>query len=685
MIKLGFRKTLSDILANADPDAEKLERIFWLEELIDWIRLPINPSGNSQFKQPQHIQSARIKFLLQLLERNPEWKKNVSLLIQSILIDMSPMTLLVETGLPGETGFLEELITRIFKKFLHFNGTSQDLNDLILKIFTNEQDAQWIQSLDPITLSELRKICFYDSSMQQNFASNFIKSLKSSLIVLSAQMESIVFSSKLRGFLQLEHLEQSTFWKYRILTNEFIKTIENFNSTPEEELKLYSDLKAQIQSCRFEVQRILSSFDENGLTVRVVYKIESLESYLDRSEKIIEILSQRIADQNSTPWQDFLGSLIRDSIESYYLIPFIRNHLHLISRAIVERASQSGEHYITRNNEEYKEMAKSAIGGGVLTSVTALIKFIIAKTGFAPFFEGLLYGLNYTFSFVLIQQLHFTLATKQPAMTAPALASKLKQTKNRNQIPEFLEEIANLVRGQFIAVVGNLASVIPAALIIQIIWTLTTSRRILSPEYALKTLSSHNPLTSLTTLYAFETGIILFISSLLSGYFENWCTYHKIVTRILNHHILKSILSQKQIQSVSNWINRNLSALIGSVILGLLLGFTPIVGYFFGLPLDVRHVTLSAGALAIAASSFTLENLPILHFIGASVGILIIGLFNFTVSFSLALFVAVISQNIKKAWFLEVIKLSFKAIRLNPRYFLFPSKSDIAKPRFSDD
>ena len=31
-----------------------------------------------------------------------------------------------------------------------------------------------------------------------------------------------------------------------------------------------------------------------------------------------------------------------------------------------------------------------------------------------------------TVSFVVIQLLHFTLATKQPAMTAPAMAAKLK-------------------------------------------------------------------------------------------------------------------------------------------------------------------------------------------------------------------------------------------------------------------
>ena len=34
-----------------------------------------------------------------------------------------------------------------------------------------------------------------------------------------------------------------------------------------------------------------------------------------------------------------------------------------------------------------------------------------------------------------------------------------------------------------------------------------------------------------------------------------------------------------------------------------MLGMTPVLGKFFGLPLDVRHVTLNSGILSLATSS----------------------------------------------------------------------------------
>ena len=46
--------------------------------------------------------------------------------------------------------------------------------------------------------------------------------------------------------------------------------------------------------------------------------------------------------------------------------------------------------------------------------------------GLSVFWGGLAAGINYSLAFVLVMLLHWTIATKQPAMTAPALAAKLR-------------------------------------------------------------------------------------------------------------------------------------------------------------------------------------------------------------------------------------------------------------------
>ena len=57
-------------------------------------------------------------------------------------------------------------------------------------------------------------------------------------------------------------------------------------------------------------------------------------------------------------------------------------------------------------------------------------------------------------------------------------------------------------------------------------------------------------------------------------------------------------------QRIANWVDRNIGPLSTSISLGYLLGFTPVFWEFFGLPLDVRHVTLNTGMFAFAAARF---------------------------------------------------------------------------------
>ena len=81
-----------------------------------------------------------------------------------------------------------------------------------------------------------------------------------------------------------------------------------------------------------------------------------------------------------------------------------------LARKVVERSAETGEHYITRDRGEYREMMRGAAGGGLLTVLTVYLKFLIYGLHLDKFIEGLLASLNYTGSFLLIHFAHFTLA-----------------------------------------------------------------------------------------------------------------------------------------------------------------------------------------------------------------------------------------------------------------------------------
>ena len=74
-------------------------------------------------------------------------------------------------------------------------------------------------------------------------------------------------------------------------------------------------------------------------------------------------------------------------------------------------------------------MYKAAAGAGAIIAVMATLKTLAARVTLAPLMQAFVYSMNYSLGFVLIHILHFTVATKQPAMTAAALAATVQQRR----------------------------------------------------------------------------------------------------------------------------------------------------------------------------------------------------------------------------------------------------------------
>jgi site-specific recombinase len=197
------------------------------------------------------------------------------------------------------------------------------------------------------------------------------------------------------------------------------------------------------------------------VSISLVYRLERMEKYLSRLELLVKVFFSTQDQERATLL--LLANLVKSNHERRSVRAFLKHNLHMLSRKIVERTGVSGEHDITQTTKEYWQRFFSAVGGGVLTAFTNLGKFAVSKSNPAPFFEGLFSWINYSGSFLTMQMLHFTLATKQPSMKASALASHLKEGSNPQ---EFSLLVARIFRSQFISALGNIGAVIPSALII---------------------------------------------------------------------------------------------------------------------------------------------------------------------------------------------------------------------------
>jgi len=67
----------------------------------------------------------------------------------------------------------------------------------------------------------------------------------------------------------------------------------------------------------------------------------------------------------------------------------LRQNWRLLTRKMVERSGETGEHYIARSRQEYGVMLKRAAGGGAIMAVTAWLKTIILSWNFAELMQGI--------------------------------------------------------------------------------------------------------------------------------------------------------------------------------------------------------------------------------------------------------------------------------------------------------
>ena len=132
----------------------------------------------------------------------------------------------------------------------------------------------------------------------------------------------------------------------------------------------------------------------------------------------------------------------------------------------------------------------------------------------------------------------------------------------------------------------------------------------------------------------------------------------------------------ERMAKLARFLEQQASGFGGSVALGTLLGMVPVFAKFFGLPLDVRHVTLSSGSLTLAMSSLGVDGAGLEPFIRASVGIALIGLLNFGVSFALALVVALRARDVPRGERRTLPIAVLKYFLRRPFWFFLPPKED---------
>ena len=634
------------------------------------------------------LATANITILCELIEAD----ETTRIALRSRLLALFPgrkqVSFFADSGILPNTGFFSELWRRVVQRMLPAIVDTRYLKDCVNLIFHRRDDYVWLDSVPTelklrfwqtlgLAMAESRDVSTMPESLSQMLDAGDILAIRIGAMGLEPELVRLHPSIDEHDspFLALAAEAQQFSVGYR-------KYLAGGESPSEDERQL----TVLIEQCREVILRIRSRAANVGTSLTLTYLLRRLEQSLSRLELLIAILATRheSADmelddrgdyKSIALWVEFLsqaihGEGLRQGIRSH-----ISRTIGLLALRVTDNASRAGEHYIAANREEYFWMLRSAMCAGCLVGFMALLKLYSSQASMPPLGYALAYSMNYSFGFMLIHVLHWTLATKQPAMTASTIAGVISEIRGRMKDVEKLATlIVDVLRSQFAAISGNVLIAIPTAMALSFAIGKLTGQPIMNAEKAAHMLHDLSPIDSLALLHAGIAGVCLFLGGLISGYYDNLAAYERIRERIEHAKWLNALLGEARLKKFAAYLDDNLGALAGNFFLGIMLAMVGTIGFLTGLPIDVRHVTLSSAnfGLATAALDFSLDSIVMAKCL---VGIALIGFINLAVSFSLALWVALRARGVGFGQTGMLLSIMFNRLITNWRQFFWPGKT----------
>ncbi|MFG6464525.1 site-specific recombinase [Roseateles sp. DXS20W] len=653
---------LTALLNAADPQAALAERNLWLVRLLEWLR----HAPRDAMAPGTPLPLVRLKHLLNVLERHAEHAHKFAAVIAGVWNDVDAVSLFAEVGFAPRMALWHEFLGRLRRRVLPATTDTRDLAELFELLFGDEGDEDWIAAIDDELLARLSLL--FAAAPDEGWRVE----MQAAVTVLVSSVHAAGLAGPLRVRMDGQLLQDKPFHQlpaaWEAVERGLVQPGEGEAGTAlAPALQL---LRALLDRCRSATLTVPEHLEAHGVSVDLMFSVEQLTARLDRIEALLACL---LSAQPQRELLRLVAGLVRVVHERRSLRTLFARHYSLLARKVAERSAETGEHYITRNRAEYRDMLARAAGGGAVIAGTTFLKFLIAMLGFTAFWGGFWAGVNYALSFVVIHLLHWTVATKQPAMTAPAMADKLLHIDRDDGLQGFVDEVTHLTRSQVAGILGNLALAAPVVLAVQGLCWLAFGAPLVGEReahYVLHSLSLLGP----SLLFAAFTGTLLFASSLIAGWVENWFVFHRLDSAIAWNPRIVALLGGTRAQRWSRWWRANISGLAANTSLGLMLGLVPALLGFVGLGIEVRHVTLATGQLAAAVGALGVGVLQTWAFWSCVLCIAGIGVLNVGVSFLCAFKVALRSRGVRLSDRRRVYAAIRQRLRREPLSFLVPPK-----------
>jgi len=618
--------------------------------------------------------------LLKILGNNNQYRELFAKYIQNLIHHKDFYQIIADAGIIKDTDFLYEVRKRVIEKIIPDQQPKHTLQYILNQVFYFNTDPKWIARIPSEQIDELYELCkiqsIYDGE-RDNFT---LSQLMYGVEVLVGRVSGCAMETEVNKMVPEYQNFDSPFIVFQreiIELNELFSTSKRFYLNKKDERFLH--LTMLHKQCTDYVKKAFNNSKKFGISLRVNQSLLRIQQQLERIKELLSFLSVDETVNSKKPTIQLAFKLIEYNCIKGNVRKLINESTQLLSYEITQHTAHTGEHYITETRSQYISMFKSAAWGGVIVAFLCIFKVLLGKLDISLFGHLFFYSMNYALGFIAIYLLGGTLATKQPAMTASALVRALELgTKNKSlsiveKYQEFATFFARVFRSQFIAFVGNVFVAFPIALLL--IWGIDLYYHQNIAEQKWHTLIHDlNPVASPAIFHAGIAGCFLFISGIIAGSVANRDKHNRLYYRIEEHPILKKAFGKKTTHKLARFYEKKWAGISSNFWFGVFMGSIAPIASFFELNLDIRHITFASGnfAMGLYGNGF---NVSLGMIIWGIIGIGIIGLVNFLVSFTLSLILAFRSRNISLVDLKHIGVAIWNFFKENPRLFFLPPKN----------
>ncbi len=663
------KKSLRSIL-EVDLSGSELagQEIDLLADLVDHFR-PSNPNS---------VREVSIQKLIDIIREDKNLLGSLKNLLHKTVDEKRFTRILTDTGILKDNRFYGEVKERIFSKILPKQPEKDTLEYSLNQIFYKSSDIIWIRKIPYHEIQQVVELLGLDTIYTTLKENSPLSEVLNALNILIQRISGKALEEEILNMIPEYEDLQSPFEGFEqelnLIENQLRRSEKHTLTTDDPG---YKQLNILLKQCYHFVDRAYENSAIYGISMSVNQSLLRIRQQLDRISTLLPILKSENPEQEKFNSVQIGLKLIEYNCHKNDVSQLIDESTGVIAYEITKHSAETGEHYITSDRKEYFHMLKASLGGGVIVGLLCVFKLLLSKVEVSDFGYALLYSMNYSLGFIAIYLLGFTLATKQPAMTAAAIVDAIdKGIQNKDDVQfrhaAFAELFSRLFRSQFIAFVGNVFAAFPVAL--GGIWLIY-----LAMDYNIgqtkwpRLQNDLSPKHSKLIFHAAIAGVFLFLSGVISGSISNKLKYNKIPYRIKEHPLLRGMIGKQRTQKFSEWVAAKWPGIASNFWFGVFMGSTASVGVFVGLDLDIRHITFGSGNLGLSlyGSEFRMSGEMIFW---AIIGIGIIGFVNFIVSFMLSLGLAMRSRNLNFKELLSLFSSVWLFFKVDPQSFFFPRK-----------